>query len=160
MEILRDFVLVPAVKMAVLIFVGVLPLITYLVLAERKVLGYMQARLGPNRVGPWGLLQPIADVMKLLVKEDVLPAQAVRVGLHPGALPGSQAGVHHLRRVSAVGPPGGGPRAHRSLHHRRVNVGLLFIIALATIGVYGRSSAAGRRIRSTRCSAACARRRR
>ena len=68
----------PVIKIVILLFLGVLPLITYLTFAERKILGYMQARLGPNRVGPWGLLQPIADVMKLLVKEDTLPRQAVK----------------------------------------------------------------------------------
>src|SRR5262245_60834812 len=68
----------PAVKILILLFLGILPLITYLVLAERKILGFMQARVGPNRVGPWGLLQPIADVMKLLVKEDTIPSRAVR----------------------------------------------------------------------------------
>src|SRR5262249_17828107 len=68
----------PALKILVLLFLGVLPVITYLVLVERKRLGFMPARVGPNRVGPWGLLQPIADVMKLLVKEDTLPRQAVK----------------------------------------------------------------------------------
>ena len=68
----------PALKIAALLFLIILPLITYLVLAERKILGFMQVRLGPNRVGPWGLLQPIADVMKLLVKEDVMPSRAVK----------------------------------------------------------------------------------
>ncbi len=52
--------------------------VTYAILFERKVIGYMQVRIGPNRHGPWGLLQTIADVMKLLMKEDIIPAQADR----------------------------------------------------------------------------------
>ena len=72
------YVLSPALKIAAVLFLAVLPLISYLVLAERKILGFMQVRLGPNRVGPWGLLQPVADIMKLLVKEDVIPIRAVK----------------------------------------------------------------------------------
>jgi NADH-quinone oxidoreductase subunit H len=134
-ELLRDFVVVPAVKIVVLLFLGILPLITYLVLVERKVLGYIQARVGPNRVGPWGLLQPIADVLKLLVKEDVLPKQAVKWAfvLAPCLV---VAPAFIVFSVIPVGPPDQGLWG-TDLYITDVNVGVLFIIALATIGVYG-----------------------
>jgi NADH-quinone oxidoreductase subunit H len=134
-ELLRDFVVVPAVKIAVLLFLGILPLITYLVLVERKVLGYIQARVGPNRVGPWGLLQPIADVLKLLVKEDVLPKQAVKWAfiLAPCLV---VAPAFIVFSVIPVGAPDQGLRG-TDLYITDVNVGVLFIIALGTIGVYG-----------------------
>ena len=67
-------VLVPLVKIAVVL--GVISLcVAYLTLMERKVLGFMQARLAPRRVGPSGLLQPLADGLKLLIKEDLIPAR-------------------------------------------------------------------------------------
>ena len=60
----------------VLIFLVVLLLAAYLVLAERKLLGWIQDRIGPNRAGPFGLLQPLADGIKMVTKEDVKPAGA------------------------------------------------------------------------------------
>src|SRR5512133_1955736 len=60
-----------------LVVIGVFPLLSlYIVLTERKVLADLQVRLGPMRVGPHGLLQPIADALKLFLKEDIIPADA------------------------------------------------------------------------------------
>jgi NADH-quinone oxidoreductase subunit H len=60
----------------VLLMFVVLGFVTYAILFERKVIGWIQNRVGPNRVGPWGLLQTVADVLKLLIKEDVIPEKA------------------------------------------------------------------------------------
>src|SRR5438132_5756760 len=60
-----------------IVIIAVFPLVAgYIVLVERKVLADFQVRLGPMRVGPHGLLQPIADALKLLIKEDIMPAEA------------------------------------------------------------------------------------
>lgn len=61
-----------------LAFNAVLMVVAYTVLAERKVLGYIQGRIGPNRVGPWGLLQPFADLFKFIFKEDIVPDKSTR----------------------------------------------------------------------------------
>jgi NADH-quinone oxidoreductase subunit H len=59
-------------------FQGVLMIVAYTVLAERKVLGWIQGRIGPNRVGPWGVLQPFADLLKFIFKEDLVPDKSVK----------------------------------------------------------------------------------
>jgi NADH-quinone oxidoreductase subunit H len=61
-----------------LAFQGVLMIVAYTVLAERKVLGWMQGRIGPNRVGPWGVLQPFADLFKFIFKEDIVPDKSTK----------------------------------------------------------------------------------
>jgi NADH-quinone oxidoreductase subunit H len=125
----------PLVKILVLLFLIILPLISYLTFAERKILGYMQARLGPNRVGPWGLLQPIADVMKLLVKADSIPTRAVKWAfvLAPCLVVGPALVIFS---VIPLGPPAG-EDGGLSWFITDVNTGLLFIVAMATISVYG-----------------------
>lgn len=123
------------VKIIVLVLV-VLGTVAYLVLLERKVSAYMQDRIGPNRVGPKGLFQPFADILKLVLKEQIVPEKATQF-------------VHALAPVIsitvalsalAVIPFGnyiviGGQKI--SLMIANVNVGVLYILALSSLGVYG-----------------------
>src|SRR5260370_12541345 len=76
MEDLKHLVLV---LVGILIaFTVVMTMVAYTLLAERRVLGFIQGRLGPNRVGPQGLLQPIADLLKFILKEDIVPDKSTR----------------------------------------------------------------------------------
>ena len=76
MEAPVEPILVMIVK-SIVIFAVLLQLVPLILIAERKILGRFQSRIGPNRVGPYGLMQPIADVLKLLSKEPFTPATAV-----------------------------------------------------------------------------------
>lgn len=108
----------------------VLPLmgcVAYLTLWERKAIGWMQIRIGPNRVGPLGLLQPIADALKLLTKEIIVPAAANK-GLF---LLGPIMTIMPALAAWAVVPFG--PDAALA----NVNAGLLFIMAITSMEVYG-----------------------
>src|SRR5919109_1795222 len=69
--------LLPLVQILVLLN-AVLIAVTYMVLLERKVIAWAQSRLGPMRVGPYGILQPVADAVKLMIKEDITPVRADR----------------------------------------------------------------------------------
>ncbi|MFH0993884.1 MAG: NADH-quinone oxidoreductase subunit NuoH [Pseudomonadota bacterium] len=108
----------------------------YLVLAERKLLARMQIRIGPNRAGPFGLLQPIADLIKMMTKEDVIPHGADRMIFRYA--PAVAAATAML--IFAVVPFGDS----LSLWGNRIplvitdlNVGLLAVLGLSSLGVYG-----------------------
>ena len=128
-------IIILIVKLLVVLVVLLL-LAAYLIYVERRLLGFMQLRLGPNRAGFQGLLQPLADAVKLLAKEDFIPAGADRVIFLYA--PAVVAGTALL--VFAVVPFARGwtfrgqeiPGVVSDL-----NVGLLFVLALSSIAVYG-----------------------
>jgi len=110
------------------VLIAVLPLVVaYLVLLERKVLADFQVRLGPMRVGPHGLLQPIADAVKLLLKEDIIPAQADRALFWMAPVVSTFTAL----TAFAVVP------FSAQLRVADVNVGLLVISAMSAVGVLG-----------------------
>jgi NADH-quinone oxidoreductase subunit H len=122
-----EYILWPAIQILVVLFI-VLTLVAYLVYLERKVSAFMQARLGPMRVGPWGLLQPLADGIKLLLKEDIIPIKADRAVFIIAPIVSVVAALV----VLAVVPWGA---AWATIAN--VNIGLLFILAVSSVGVLG-----------------------
>ena len=127
--------LVLLIKSAI-VLAGLLFLAAYLVWVERKLLGRLQVRYGPNRAGIFGLLQPIADAVKMLLKEDIIPAEADRVifQLAPAVVAFTAllmfAVVPFGTQITLFGHPV--PMVISDL-----NIGLLFIFALSSLGVYG-----------------------
>ena len=134
----------------------VLVTFAYLTLAERKIMGRMQLRYGPNRAGPYGLLQPIADLVKLIRKESFFPVGAIDV-LYIAAPflaaftamctfsvipwgPGWEVGGYQINGYVADLP-----------------IALLLIFAIGSLGIYGFIVGGWARTRSSPCSARCVR---
>ncbi len=118
-------------------FTGILMIVAYTVLAERRVLAFIQGRLGPNRVGPGGLLQPFADLLKFILKEDIVPDKSTRF-------------VYFLAPVLAImtalmtiivypfGPTITLPWfGETQLVIARFDVALLYVLGITSVGVYG-----------------------
>jgi len=112
---------------AVLMLLIVLGFVTYAIYFERKVLGWMQLRIGPNRTGPFGLLQSVADVFKLLIKEDTIPSKADRALF---ILAPAIAFVPSFAVIATL--PFG-----ENLYFADLNVGLLYYGALSSISTMG-----------------------
>jgi NADH-quinone oxidoreductase subunit H len=109
--------------------VAILPLIVgYIVLVERKIMADMQARLGPMRVGPHGLLQPIADAVKLLIKEDIIPENADKLVFWLAPVLSVGAGLLSLAGL-AIGP------AFQIAQD--INIGILFVVGISALGIFG-----------------------
>ena len=135
MQFAIDYILIPLIKIALIM--AVLPLIVAaLTLFERKVIAFMQVRLGPMRVGPWGLLQPIADPIKLLLKEDIIPERADRwifmlapvVTLIPAFI--VFAVIPFGPTINILGKP-------VTLYVTDLNIGLLYVLSISSVGVLG-----------------------
>jgi NADH-quinone oxidoreductase subunit H len=135
MDFAIDHILIPLIKIAIILAVvpGYVAVIT---LAERKVIAWMQARLGPMRVGPWGILQMVADPLKLLIKEDIVPERADKwiftlapvICLIPAFI------------VLAVIPIG--PTIHIlgrpiTMYLTDINIGVLYVMSISSVGVLG-----------------------
>ncbi|MBI1822758.1 MAG: NADH-quinone oxidoreductase subunit NuoH [Nitrospirae bacterium] len=133
----ETFLNIGVILLQIVIVLGVvLGHVAYLTLAERKVLSFMQDRLGPMEVGPHGLLQPIADGLKLFFKEDIVPAGANKfifsiapiISLVPALI-----GFAVIPFNEAATGPGG------IIHPRitDINIGILYILAFSSVGAYG-----------------------
>ncbi len=107
--------------------IGVILIVAFSTYFERKVIGRMQSRVGPNRVGPWGLLQPFADVFKLVFKEVVVPSQSSKflfviaplLSLIPALATWAVIPLNDWYVIADI------------------NAGLLYVLALTSVGVYG-----------------------
>ncbi|MCY7374969.1 MAG: NADH-quinone oxidoreductase subunit NuoH [Pyrinomonadaceae bacterium] len=131
-----------------LAFQGVLMIVAYTVLAERKVLGWMQGRIGPNRVGPWGIAQPFADLFKFIFKEDIVPDKSTKFVYFLAPIVALTCALMPIV-VYPFGPaittidwsflPYGLGEGITQLPMTiaRIDVGVLYVLGITSVGVYG-----------------------
>ena len=141
-------------------FGGVMMIVAYTVLAERKVLGWIQGRIGPNRVGPWGLFQPFADLLKFILKEDLTPDKSTKfvyflaplIALICALLPmvvypfGPRIAdplgwlVPYVADIEYIGPAVAWIAEQAQwmpLTIAQIDIGVLFVLGVTSVGVYG-----------------------
>src|SRR5215470_1211400 len=134
-QIMIDQFVIPLLKILIVLnatLVGV----TYMVLLERKVIAWAQSRLGPMRVGPYGILQPVADAVKLMIKEDITPVRADK-WVFTAAPIISMVPALIVYAVIPFGPEVSLFGRKVSLYITDINVGLLYIVSVTSVGVYG-----------------------
>ena len=130
-----DTFVIPLLKI-VIVLNATLVGVTYMVLLERKVIAWAQSRLGPMRVGPYGILQPVADAVKLMIKEDITPTRADKwvftaapiIAMVPALI---------VYAVIPFGPEVSLFGRKVTLYITDINVGLLYVVSVASVGVYG-----------------------
>ena len=138
LEILKSQI--PTVVTVAVALGGILGVVSYLIYIERKLSAFMQDRVGPNRVGPWGLLQPIADGAKFILKEDVIPSHVDKVLF---ILAPCMACMTALLAFAIVpfGPVDSVPEMLRPFVRFIIapgmDIGLVFLFAVGSLGVYG-----------------------
>src|SRR5437870_9392488 len=135
MEDLKHLILV--LVGIIIAFTVVMTMVAYTVLAERRVLGFIQGRLGPNRVGPQGLLQPLADLLKFIFKEDIVPDKSTRFVYFLAPVIATTAALMTIV-VYPFGPEISLPFLGTfRLVVTRFDVALLYVLGVTSVGVYG-----------------------
>jgi len=127
LQFLAAHPLIVALIKILLVFLVLSIVIMYIVYVERKVLAFMQARLGPMRVGPWGALQAIADPLKLMLKEDIIPSQVDRTIFMIAPVIGVMAAISMFAVIPFAS----------NFYIADVNIGILLILAVSSLGIYG-----------------------
>lgn len=135
MEFAVDYILIPMLKIGI-VFAALSGVVALMTLAERKVAAFIQVRLGPMRVGPHGILQPLADGIKLMLKEDILPARADPwiftlapiISLVPAFI---------VFAVIPFGPSFQAFGREISLYITDLNIGVLYVLSISSVGILG-----------------------
>ena len=128
----EQFAIFSLLKIVIAVFAVVLPMVAYSVVAERRISALIQDRIGPNRVGPLGLLQPAADGLKFILKEDFTPAYARKVYFW---LAPAVAMVPALLTLAVI--PFGSQLGSQKAVIADLNVGILFTFGIVSLSVYG-----------------------
>tara|TARA_B100001123_G_scaffold405973_1_gene496783 strand:- start:795 stop:1844 length:1050 start_codon:yes stop_codon:yes gene_type:complete len=128
----QQFALFSLLKILITVFAVVLPMVAYSVVAERRISAWIQDRVGPNRVGPWGLLQPAADGLKFILKEDFTPnyVRKVYFWLAPAV-----SMVPALMTLAVI--PFGTKIGNQNAVISDLNVGILYTFGIVSLSVYG-----------------------